>query len=264
MSLENTLNQAIGAINGLRQTVDGKIADIDARVNAAQAQVDGFINNARAEFPLAPNLLRDTYQFTGLCGGQVNTPVDIVTAHGAPWGCAWNNGGSGTGTIEVVTNDQFAAKGIGWGGDMALACSSNFYGASFRAVLLDISFATSGRFLFMTQGCPVFTGWGHGQFRTQASALVNVLSATGNIVCKVMDNAAPTLSADASLVGQGWKYLHAAKMGFGGCCYPAFVGDAGSSMRIAIALPYWGTGDHGSNFIYARNGGAHRYTHEEI
>lgn len=263
MSLENTLNQAITAVNDLRHVVDNKIQDIDARVASAQTQVDGFINNARAEFPLAPNLLRDTYQFTGLCGGQVNTPVDIVTAHGAPWGCAWVSG-SGTGTIEVVTKDQFAAKGIGWGGDMALACSSDFYGAYFRAVLLDISFTTSGLFLFMTQGCPAFSGWIRGQFKTQASALVNVLSATGNIVCNVQANAAPTLRADASLVGQGWKYLHATKTGFGGCHQPSFVGDAGSSMRIAIALPYWGTGDHGGNFIYARNGGAQRYTHEEI
>ena len=163
--------------------------------------------------------------------------------------------------MEVVTLDRLAEIGAPYGGDLSLACNSELYGADFNLLFLDVEIKKTTEktpvLYLLNHGCPTFTGWNKGKFMTQASVLAIVLSHSGNIRFYPHNNMPARVEVPGSALGEGWKYYHSAKRGFGGCHQPCFSGEG--KMRVAIALPYIGTGNHGGIFVHANSVG--RYTH---
>ncbi len=239
------------------------------RAISAASRADTFVAGAKASFPLAPNLLADTRKFATLCGGSVNTEFDIFEAHnGSAWSTHLYNGTKATGKIDVVTLEKLSDKGIAFGGDLDKATNgpdgdTPWHGSDFRVLLLDVKITADqsdgkpARFYVLRQGCPRFTGWRKGEFKTQAACFVNVVTHDGATTFYPSDNMSATLTAGGDLEGDGWTYLHNTRPGWGGCHQPLFEGTG--SMTVALALPYIGTGDHGGAFIYAQSLG--RYTH---
>jgi len=224
------------------------------------------VSDARPAFPLAPNLLADTKKFAKLCGGQANTEMEIIAAHdSATWRATIPSGGKVTGTLEVVTLEKLASHGIGFGGDLELATDKTFRQSDFRVALMEVTIKDGGenRLYLLSQndggdGPPLFTGSSRGQFRTQTACFVNVVSQSGNIAFRPLSGILQdNLLAGAELAGAGWRYLHQADTGWR--TQPIFAFRGTGSMKVAMALPYLGTGDHGGAFIYAQSIG--RYTH---
>jgi hypothetical protein len=212
--------------------------------------------------PITPNLLADSYQFSTLCGGKVNTPMHIFDAHTDSLFSTWlYNGTEGSGTVEILTLDKISEHGFGFGGDLHLATNykeggeRNYYGSRFRVLLLDVVISKgqnngkNGLFLVLNQGCPYQSGWNKGKVKTESQVFINVLTQKGDIIFSPHSNMPAIVSVGADDVGKGWQFKHSTKMGFGGCHQPAFLGKG--SMKVAIALPYVGTGDHGGNFFWA-------------
>ena len=280
--LEQLLTEdVVRALNIDEQTLAAAVRAETAAQNARTSQeaVDHAtirrqaVADAKPAFPLAPNLLADTKKFAKLCGGRANTETEIVAAHqyGSPWR-AWRPPAANVeGTLEVVTLPNLAAKGIGFGGDLAKATDARFAGSDFRVVLMDVTIANNARggnseqLVVLAQnsgsGLPFFTGSNKGEFKTQAACFVNVVSHAGNITLRISDRIMPggDLRVRGNLAGDGWTYLHRAATGWGEGHQCLFDGDG--SMKLALALPYVGTGDHGGAFIYAQSIG--RYTHGE-
>ncbi len=195
---EQTLAAAVRAETAAQNTRASQEAAADA-VNPAVIRRD-TIAAAKPAFPLAPNLLADTKKFATLCGGRVNTETEILVAHnGSSWRAARPNGES-RGTLEVVTLQNLAAKGIGFGGDLALAAHSSFYASDFRIALLDVTVDehegedahTHEHQTILAQGTgqdgfPFFTGTDKGGFKTQAACFVNVVSHSDDITLRICD-----------------------------------------------------------------------------
>ena len=260
--------------------------DVDEQTLAAAVRAETAAQNARASqeavnpaairrqavadakpaFPLAPNLLADTKKFATLCGGQANTEMEIVAAHnGSSWSATRPPAANVEGTLEVVTLSNLAAKGIGFGGDLARATNRDFSGSNFRAVLMEVTIEPGAvnHIDALIQGAigpsHYFTGWDKGGFKTQSACFVNVVSHAGDIQWNPFQYMAARIDVGARLAGQGWTYLHSTRDGWGGGHRSRFTGTG--SMKVAMALPYIGTGDHGGAFIYAQSIG--RYTHGE-
>ncbi len=102
MSLEQHIADLTSSTNALTQTVTDQLGDIQQRVDQAEAEVDLFIQDGAANFPVGPNLIADTKKFTGLCNGQLNAilPWD-GGGLGGVWGASWL-GATGTLDVEVV------------------------------------------------------------------------------------------------------------------------------------------------------------------
>lgn len=269
-TLEEQLAAAIKAQNDLTQVVAQFVGSMNQTVAAQKAEYDKWRAGVRAEFPVSPNMLFDTKRFTRLCGGKTNTETDIITAHSSPWGAAWYGGTQGKGTVKVVTIDKLAAEGFQVGGDLARAVGDKypggFYGSDFCAAVFDVTISsnctdgTEGFALVLNQGCQSFTGWSRGEFITEASCFVNVISRTGNIVFAPHSNLPAGVDAAGAELGKGWIYKRASRQGWGGCHQPRFYGIG--SIKVALALPYIGFGDHGNNYVWA--GSVGRYSHEDI
>ena len=254
---EQTLAAAVRAETAAQNARASQEA-VDTATIRRQAVVD-----AKPAFPLAPNLLADTKKFATLCGGQADTETEIVAAHNgaAPWRAYRPPTDDVRGTLEVVTLPNLAAKGIGFGGDLAKAVDARFTRSDFRVVLMDVTIVR-GFIAVLAQGpgngLPYFTGANKGEFKTQAACFVNVVSQSGNIQLQISNEIVRNhLVANGALEGDGWTYLHRASTGWGQGHRCAFTGVG--SMKVALALPYLGTGDHGGAFIYAQSIG--RYTH---
>ena len=254
---EQTLAAAVRAETAAQNARASQEA-VDTATIRRQAVVD-----AKPAFPLAPNLLADTKKFATLCGGQADTETEIVAAHNgaAPWRAYRPPTDDVRGTLEVVTLPNLAAKGIGFGGDLAKAVDARFTRSDFRVVLMDVTIVR-GFIAVLAQGpgngLPYFTGANKGEFKTQAACFVNVVSQSGNIQLQISNEIVRNhLVANGALEGDGWTYLHRASTGWGQGHRCAFTGIG--SMKVALALPYLGTGDHGGAFIYAQSIG--RYTH---
>ena len=228
---------------------------------------------AKPAFPLAPNLLADTRKFATLCGGRINTETEIMTAHnGSSWSAARPPEGDINGTLEVVTLPHLAARGIRFGGDLVKAIqgpsvNNRLYSSNFHVALLDVTIgehdegedanAHEHLTVLAQGGGGQFTAPNKGEFKTQASCFVNVVRHSGDIAFH-LGRMSAILSAGGDLAGDGWTYLHETRDGWGHEGHRCVFRGHGS-MKIALALPYIGTGDHGGAFIYASSLG--RYTH---
>ncbi|KZN34936.1 hypothetical protein N480_20325 [Pseudoalteromonas luteoviolacea S2607] len=291
MSLEQDIARVVEASEKLSDVVDTKIEDIDNRVaqkaieidqkNAAvesrltakEQAVDAKIRDFQKALPLAPNTLVDSKFFNSICEAN-NTPTDVVTAHKAPWLSFLYDGTEGTGTVTRVSldkldeygltpNENFLNRGIGYknhGGEA-------FYGSNYRVLLFDIeitkgrnSDANNGQFFVLSQGCDTHFGWGRGEFLTQASCWINVLECADTIRFYPSSNRSATIECNQSDLGKGWQYKHAIRSGWGGCHQPLFSGLG--KMKVAICLPYVGTGNHGDNMVWADSVGF-PYTHTD-
>jgi len=248
----------------IESRINTKLSEMDAWKGTTE---DSLQDQMHINSPVTPNLMADTYQFSSLCGGQTNTPMDIIDAHnGSLFSASYYGTPDASVTVEVVTLDQLGAKGIDFGGDLALATNAVFEGSSFRVLLFHASINTDGRAYVqvINQGCPEQTGWDKGQVKTQSQVLANVVSATGSIKFYPHDNAPAIIELNNNHAGNGWKFHHAVRTGFGGCHQPCFRGTG--NMTVAIALPYFGYGDNGGKFFWADSirkakDGQFRYSH---
>lgn len=229
-----------------------------------EAQVTEAINSLKTIIPVTPNLLADTYQFSTLGNGVVNTELTAEEAHANSIFSAYlSDGGSVVNTkMTVLTLDQLKNHGLHpvAGDDFALAnpyydsASIPFYGGIFRVVLFDIE-AVSGTngAGYLHQGCYPTTAWGRGANTVvYSSALVNVLEASGGLTYSVHGNmGGETVLVGAADVGAGWQYKHGTQTGFIGCHQPWTRGSNVGRLKFAMCLPYIGFGDHGDNFVWA-------------
>lgn len=220
-------------------------------------EIDSWLTNAKKDFPITPNLLADTHKFSRFCKGEVNTPMPIIeaVANSLYQSAAFYAGTQGSATMEIVTLDQLASKGIGFGGDMGMATDGNWNGSSFCIMLVDMTLThdrTDGNdafFFIRNPKMPQQSGWNRGETTTQSQALVNVISQSGDIHARIHNNEAAALICDKEDVGKGWQFKHSTRRGFGGMQHLLdFYGKG--SMKIAVALPYIGTGDHGGRFFW--------------
>ncbi|MDU9050629.1 MAG: hypothetical protein Q3M30_17415 [Candidatus Electrothrix sp. Rat3] len=259
----------------LKQYFEGVRADIEAERKALQEDrkqlfedLDDYIT---VRLPVTPNLLQDTKHFDKICKGEKNKSVEIIAAHSSPWSSRLYDGTQGSGSVKVVTVDQLENEGIPFGGDLARAANSPggerpFYGTDFNVLLLDVTVTAdrsngySALFLVLNQGCPTFTGWGKGEFTTQSAVFFNCLDQSGDIVFSPHSNMPASVDVTKEDVGKGWTYRQATRTGFGGCHQPRFTGKG--RMKVAIALPYIGYGDHKGRFVWA--GSVGRYSHNDV
>jgi hypothetical protein len=271
MPAPDELTRLIDAVTDLKRYFEKVRDDIEADRKNLSAKVDEYIANAAAYSPVTPNLLEDTKHFSKMCGGKVNEAVDMITAHSAPWNCFLHKGTTGHGTVKVVTIDKIAAEGIPYGGDLTRAVhppggERPFYGTDFKILLFDVTITSNmndgnaGMFYAINQGCPTFTGWNKGEFRTQASLFFNLIEQSGEISFHPHANMPVSVRISKDDVGKGWIYRQAAQNGFGGCHQPHFIGKG--RMKVAIALPYIGYGDHKGRFVWA--GSVGRYSHNDV
>lgn len=257
--------ELIGGYTDLKQYFEDVRDGIEEDRQQLQQSVADYIVDAAASLPLAPNWIRDTKYFSGLCGGAINVETEIILAHSGLWSAYWSTGTAGSGTAKVVDLSSIAAEGIPHGGDLNLAVSSSFYGEGFRVLILNATISSNdsnggeGTLYVLAQGCHTYTGWNRGQFKTQCSVIFNVLHHTGNIIFYPHINLTEPLPINADDSGKGWIYRQRTRTGFGGCHFAKFVGLG--TMKVAIALPYIGSGDHKGNFVWA--GSVGRYTHND-
>ncbi len=255
-----------------------KIANLIDAAEAQKAYIDDqrerFWKEAPASRPVAPNLISDTYAWAGLCGGEVNAPKPIIAAHnGSPFAAFARGSAVERGTLEVVTLDRLAAKDIGFGGDLAKATNGPdgdppWHGSQFRVLLFNVGIAggqadgpPSQLYVLSIRALGGFSGWGRGEFATQAACFINVVSHSGDIVFFPSHNMSASIKVGAGDVDQGWRYKHATKAGWGGGSRALFQGTG--QMKVALALLYVGAGDHGGAYVYARSLGG-SYFHKEI
>ena len=245
------VNEAIGLVRTMPDTL--------------QARADGVFNNLQGILPVAPNLLVDTYQFSTLCGGKVNTEMSAADAHlNSIWSAYLTHNGSVADTkITVLTLDKLKEYGLQpvATDDFSKHVNSHandaikpFSGASFRVVLLDINLTTPGGGVgYLHQAIAGnTTGWGFGpEISLFASAMVNVLECTPGLKYAVHANM--TLSQcvlSESDIGKGWQYKYGTNKRLGGSYQPWSRGTNLGRIKFAMCLPYVGFGDYGSNFIW--------------
>lgn len=284
MALEQDIANLIEASNDLTATVDNKIQDItakldakraevDARLQAKELAVDAKIASFQRALPLAPNALSDTKHFNNICADVPNgTAVDVLTAHAEPWASFFYRGTEGSGTITKLSLSQLSEFGLTPNEDLlrrGLGAKyphhESYSGSQYKVLLMDVVLnkgrddkPTEGNLFVLNQGCDRYIGWGKGEFLTQASCWINVLEHTGSLRYLSSTNRSADIFVDGSDVGKGWQYKSNSRTGWGGCHQQCFIGLG--SMKVAIALPYVGTGDHGNNMIWADSVG-HPYTH---
>ncbi|NOU49529.1 hypothetical protein HG263_03065 [Pseudoalteromonas sp. JBTF-M23] len=283
MALEQDIGRLIDSTDRLTDTVDSKIADItstlnqksqeiDSRLAAKEQAVESKIASFQKALPLAPNNLSDTKLFSKINSDQdFGTPVDVMQSHSAPWSCFYYQGTEGTATVTKLTNKMLSEHGFEPNNEFHRALGNyrsdndTYYGSNFRILVFDVDLTKGmttdenlGLLFVLNQGCPTFTGWSKGEFLTQASCWVNVLEQSGSLAFYPSQNRSANIRVSANDVGKGWQYKHATRTGWGGCHQPYFRGLG--KMKVAIALPYVGTGDHGDNMIWADSVG-HPYSH---
>jgi len=237
---------------------ESSVEVIRAQLAAAEAvlrkKADAASTPRFADLPVTPNLIRDTKHFHKVCRGRVGVETSWADAWGPPWKFHNHKGPAvdvASSTVEVVDmTSQASAERAGLWPLGALSAKQggllkeDFYGASVRALLLTVRTlpaANQGAFGVLAQGCPEYTSWEVGSFKTEVGVFVNVLEHTGSIKLHFACNA----GAGALITGpaaQGWQYLHNSRAGWGGCQQSFIKGEG--RMRVAIALPYQSFGNH--------------------
>lgn len=257
----------IESVNDLTDTVIGKVEEIDTRIEVKEKQVDEFISNARAEYPLAPNVISDTKHFNAMCKDvELGTPVDIFDSHTYPWSIS-SAVAAVSGTVTKLGVHDLADYDLTPNGDLLKAIGNKnyngqlYYGSDFKTLLFDVEITqamSDGReYIIVLSNSDRFTGWSRGEFITQSSCFVKVLEHEGDIQFYPSLNMAGTINAGTT-INEEWQYLHATRVGWGGYHQPRFTGVG--KMKVALCLPYIGTGNHGGKFIWADSVG-HKYTH---
>jgi hypothetical protein len=260
--------------NYLQQIINNSKGMVD-NVKNYENKVKAFLQKSYADFPVAPNILSHTKSWKNMCQGKVNTPMKIADAHkGSGWGMFNYRGVSALNmsTIEVVTLDNLDMKGMPMDATLQKAVgylrNGSYYGSSnIRVLLFDMNLPKGHKYTYLIdQGCPQFTGWSRGQFKTQSRMFVNVLSQSGTAYFAPAYNEIATIYVGKSELGKGWKYKTAQRMGWGGCNQQYFGGEG--RIKVAIALPYASTGYHGpDNFVWAGSVATKsnsRWSHDDV
>ena len=279
-SLQIELGRLIDLVGGMDDRVDRQIA----RLRDAEADL-------KAHMPVAPNLVADTKKFATLCGGDANTEMELIAGHAGSSFSAMRHGGTtARGTIEVVTPANFGGKGLDFEGDLEKAINPRHLadggaragyiaaggkrlnvetsGIDFNAVLIDITISSdqtrqngaTGNVAVLAQGraSKYLTRRASG-FRIQAHWLVNVLEHSDDIVFRPFFDYGHLPKVTGAHLGRGWTWHRMTGTGFDKPWRPNFHGQG--RMRVALALPYWSTGDHGDAYVWA--GSIGRYTHRD-
>jgi hypothetical protein len=221
---------------------------------ALQAQVDTYTNGAKALFPVTPNLLQDTRNFDAFCGGQKRVEQDLMAALAVPWSGGYL-GGVATATAEVVHWADFAAEGIPTGGPLSVMEGSTPSATDFCALVLDVT-NPEDVITKIAQGGKQAIGQNAGGHRSQTSLFAAVLDGSGATALDFGINHS-TVSVDQSALGQGWQhYTDVDSVGYRWSELWARIHGTGR-LRVALALPYLGLGDHGGIPIWAGSVGAY-------
>lgn len=252
----------------LLDSVDGAlqyVRDVRKDVDAELTRLATARNNLKSILPVAPNLLVDTYQFSTLCGGAVNTEKTAQEAHaGSIFSGYFSYNGSIADTkitvltldklknfgLQPVAGDDFINKVNAYAND----ATRPFYGGEFRVLLIDINLTTAGSGVgYLHQKLAgSTTGWGFGpEAMLYASAMVNVLECTPGLEYAVHAN----ITGDQCVVsnddvGKGWQYKYGTRKRLGGEYHPWSRGTHLGRIKFAMCLPYIGFGDYGGNFIW--------------
>lgn len=216
---------------------------------ALQMQVDAFTNGAKALFPVAPNLMDDTSKFDHICGGQKNVAQDLISAVSGPW-AALRSGSDVVATATVVPYADFGAAGIPTGGGLAEMEGVDPSDVGFCALLLDVTLPVGGGEFKISQTYARALAQGFGETVAETSVFAAVLEATGSAELTFGMNHA-SVDVNASDHGQGWKHFHAVSTS--GSRYGEFRNSfrGEGRLKLALALPYLGLGDHGGAKIWA-------------
>ena len=222
------------------------VASLEGRL---EDRVDAFTAGAAGTFPVTPNLMKDTRHFDHLCGGQKGVAVDIATAMGGPWSFQRESADI-VGTAMVVPYADFATHGIPTGGELAEMEGVEANDVVFDALLLDLTVPAGGFVAKISQNYPRVPARNFGEARNQVSFFAAVLEANGATRMTAVINFSSTVVPGAA-VGQGWK--HYSNVDLNGTQNSEFriaFRDEGR-IKLALALPYLGFGDHGGAKIWA-------------
>ncbi len=263
MALEQQIAALVGSTGNLTQVVTDLIPTWQAMVDEWGLDVQTFIQGAAATRPLSANLLADTKRFEHICGGELNAPTAWDQGGiSSPWWAGWQAGAAGTLSLEVVhAGDEVRLGELGlWPlGELEQLVRPTpheeieDYGVDVNILVLDFELTTPGTAhadgvqLTIGQGTVPYTSWNVGQFKTQTSVFVNVIEAAGDITFAFIDNRTWDLPRfGAAQVGQGWKHYAGSRDGFGEWDHSYFRSptNAAGSLKLALALPYSGFGDH--------------------
>ena len=269
-SLQNELTRLINVVEGLSDTERAKV---DAQV----ARITAMESDLRANMPITSNFWDDTRKFTGLCDGQLETPMTFEEgAFGGAWGLT-KYGSTANITVEVVPAipSKLKARGLHWETDspiLALAgaehnATDTYFGSNFNIAIFDIEATGStwtdhpnmSRFYF-SHGAGQFTGWSkHPGCRVQASCFYNVMEYVGagepiNALPAGFGfgaNRYPRTIVGKAELGQGWVHRKQSANILGGSNDSHFSIPVGERIKVAVALPYVGLGDHGDKPVWA-------------
>lgn len=269
MGLAENVADLTTASQQLTQAVNDQLANINAAVAQAQADVGQFVQDGAANFPITPNMVRDTKKFAGICGGALNTIQPWNTALASPWAGLWLTGAIGTLDFEVVfAGDEVRLGQLGlWPLDPDLTdfiqhlpnnLGQQDWGVDHHILVMDCTVNTaatpqpgneSGQTQFSLTQAPdgEHHSWFRGHYRTQTSIFTNVLSATGDLSLLWQVNRTwQTPLIGLADVGLGWKHYHGFREGLGGLRHNYFYSQTGTPghLKIAICAPYSGYGYH--------------------
>ena len=197
MALEQEVAALVTASNGLTQEVRDQVGNILATVNQAALDVEAFIQAGAANFPVGPNLLKDTKKFAGFCTGLLNTVMAWDAGGiGAPWSGTWRDGADGTIDVEVVdVTDETRLTALGlWPLDELGLFVRHFpndfgavnFGIDNHVAVFDIDITTpttdpTHHAFQLGQSDDQWVSIEMGAFRTQTSLFANVIEADPNI-----------------------------------------------------------------------------------
>jgi len=221
------------------------------RPNLAKLEktINDFVANARREYPITPNLLKNTrfFQWPGEIIDSQNpygTKENQWFDNSLPLFWSWYNYTDSNGitgdtafkakTIHVKNTSAWVAEGLP-SLDQVPLVNSNGYGAELvRVLVLDIS-RTKGGTVILAQDCHSSTSWNVGNFTITEKFYFAILSRSGNIEITLPGNRFPTYFIGTQEQGK-WHYVTVRRKGFGGCIQGFLKGSG--SMKIAILLPF--------------------------
>ncbi len=243
-SIEEQLAELSSNVSGLTNLVAGKFQEWDNAVNEAKAKIDSFIVGARGEFPITPNLLKNTKFFS-----WSDEVVDASNPYGSKdnqwfdntlplyWG--WYNYNSGdtkfqAKTIHAKNQTAWVNEGLPSLDEVPLVRMDGYGTENVRALILNITRTTGGT-VILSQDCHRYTSWNVGNFWLTEKFYAAILSRTGDIDINLPGNRFPAIKLGNLEQGK-WHHITAYRQGFGGCIQ-GDVSGAGT-LKIAILLPY--------------------------